>query len=322
MTHLRSPLALAAASVALTALVTPLSAAYAAESVDLSRPATLERGANIALPHLEGTTVVDADLRIEVPGAVALLGTAADDYVVQVRRERGARYRVVRISSEDERTVLLRGQRAQAAELSDDGAHLVSSDWERRATLTAYDATDGSEVASRVFRIYPEVLDIDEGSVLISTWQPAQRTLAWDLATDSRTAVADQVGYQADLSADRLAVYTGDPYQGGDSQVVRVSDPDSVLWESARQRVYAFSEDGERAATVHILSDGVGPGEVQLREVDGTLLVSYVADWFARVWWEDADTVLLEANGRRLGATVRCDGTVCERATGTTPTSP
>ena len=310
-----------AALATIAALVAPTTPAHAVDPVDLSRPGTLDRGDDIRLPHLHGTTVVDGSVRVEVPNAIALLGPSGDDYVVLTRTDR-SRYRVKRVTSEGSATVLLRGKDALYTELSEDGQHLLRNGNERRTLITVHDATDGSEVAQRRFRSYAQILEADAGTVLVSTWQPRERTVEWDIAAGTRSVVVDRVGSQADISADRLSYYTGDPYAGGCLRVVALSAPDTVLWESCRQRVYAFSPDGDRFATVDLLADGVGPGEVQLRETDGTLLVKYTATWFNQVYWEDADTLLLEANGRKKGATVRCDGTDCERASKVRAVSP
>ncbi len=320
---MKTLLALAAAltATALTAPLAPVASSAAADTVDLSHPRTIERGDDIRLPHLRGTTVVDGDVRVEVPNAMALLGPSGDDYVVLTRNDR-SRYRVKRVTADGSATVLLRGKEALYTELSEDGEYLLRNGNERRTLITAYDATDGTEVASRRFRSYAQILEADAGTVLVTTWQPRERTVEWDIAAGTTSVVVDRVGSQADISADRLSYYTGDPYAGGCLRVVALSAPDTVLWESCRQRVYAFSPDGDRFATVHLLADGVGPGEVQLRETDGTLLVKYTATWFNQVYWEDADTLLLEANGRRKGATVRCDGTDCERATKVKAVSP
>lgn len=306
----RRLLTAALAALVLTATTAP---AYAADTVDLGRPGTLERGDDVRLPHLEGDVIVDGGRRIEVRHVVSLLGKTGDDYVVALERPRG-RPTVKRVSVTGEHWVLLRGREARFVELTDDGRYLLRNDNSPRAVITAYDATDGAEVASRSFRRYGYVVGSGDGVVYVSRWSPSQRVIAWDVADDTRRRVVEQFGGLVDAAADRMLVYTGDPYQGGCSQVRVLSEPQTVVWESCRQRVAAFSPDGARMLTIGILADGVGPGEVQLREGDGTLLVRYVASWFGELGFEDADTVLLWANGKRRGATVRCDLTDCERA--------
>ena len=295
--------------------------AYAVDRVDLSRPGTLERGDDVRIPHLEGDVIVDGERDIEVRHVVSLLGKTGDDYVVSVKRPRG-KHTVKRVSVTGEHWVLLRGKEALYVELTEDGRYLLRNDNNPAAVITAYDATDGSEVASRSFRRYGYVVGSGDGLVYVSRWSPSQRVVAWDVEAGTKTVVVEQVGGLADVAADRLLVYTGDPYEGGCAQVRVLSDPETLVWESCSQRVTAFSPDGALMATIGILSDGLGPDEVQLRDGEGDLLVTYTATWFNRVHWEDADTLLLEANGRKKGATVRCDGTDCERASKLTSATP
>lgn len=310
MTLLRSSLAAVAASFA---LVAPAAPAVAATTVDLSRPAQLERGDDVRIPHLEGDVVVHGDRRIEVRNAIALMGTTGDDYVVQVKRPRGPST-IKRVAVTGEQWVLLRGTEAHHAELSGDGEYLLRNDNTARSVVTAYDTTDGTQVGSHPFRRFGYVVGSGDGLVYVSRWSPTQRLVAWDVEAGTTRTVVGQFAGLADARADRLLVYTGDPYEGGCAQVRVLSAPDSLLWESCSQRVASFSSDGAQMLTIGILTDGVGPSEVQLRETDGTRLARYRAHWFGAIGWEDADTLLLDANGARRGAVVRCDLDVCERA--------
>lgn len=324
MSTIFTTLAAAAAGVALVTSGTavPVGGSGPTTTVDLRRPGTLERGDDVRIPHVEGTEVVDGETRIDLgTERFTLLGTSGEDYVVHRWFQRFGRDRVLRVTAAGERTVLLRGREAWGATLSSDGAHVLTNDNARRATLTAYDATDGAEVASARFRGYGFVLDAADGAAVVSSWGK-DRTVSWDFVDGGRTLLADHVGYLADVAADRLATYTGDPYLDGCSQVSTLSTPDELLWESCQQKVARFSPDGERMLTMHILTDGVGPGEVDLRADDGTMLVTYTSRWFGQLRWEDEDTVLLDANSRRKGATVRCDLDLCELASDPEPTNP
>jgi hypothetical protein len=95
----------------------------------------------------------------------------------------------------------------------------------------------------------------------------------------------------------------------------RLSDPQDRLWKSCDERIESFSPDGRRMATVHILSDGIGPGAVAERELDGSLLGDYTTGWFGRIGFESNTNLLLEVNGDTLAATVRCSEGSCENAT-------
>ncbi|GAA1476009.1 hypothetical protein GCM10009623_04550 [Nocardioides aestuarii] len=290
-------------------------------TVDLTRPGTLTRGDDVRTPHLEGNVVVDGDRRIEVRNVMSLLGRTGDDYVVSTRSRRG-KYRVKRVSVTSEQWVLLEGKDALGVDLSSDGQHLLRNDNRRRATISVYDASDGSPVASGRFRGYGYVLDADGGTAVVSSWAGEGRAVSWDFVEGGRTLVAKKDAYLADISTDRLATFTADPYLDGCTEVSTLSAPDDLLWESCRQKVATFSPDGQRMVTMHILTDGVGPGEVDLRNVDGSTLVTYTSRWFGGIDWEDDDTLLLDANSRRNGATVRCDLDVCELASDVAPSNP
>jgi hypothetical protein len=67
--------------------------------------------------------------------------------------------------------------------------------------------------------------------------------------------------------------------------------------------------------TIRILTDGLGPDRINLREIDGTRLASYTTGWFSDWGWESPATVLLEANGTKKASTVRCTLGQCENAT-------
>lgn len=290
-------------------------------TVDLSRPGTLPRGDDVRVPHLEGNVVVDGGRRIEVRNVVTLLGETGDDYVVSTKSRRG-KYRIKRVSVTSEQWVLLTGKEALGVDLSSDGEHLLRNDNRRRATISVYAAADGAPVASGRFRGYGYVLDADGGTAVVSSWSGAGRVVSWDFVDGGRTLVAEKDAYLADISTDRLATFTADPYLDGCTEVSTLTAPDELLWESCQQKVATFSPDGARMVTMHILTDGVGPGEVDLRSADGTTLVTYASRWFGQLDWEDDDTLLLDANGRRNGATVRCDLDVCERASDVAPSSP
>jgi hypothetical protein len=122
------------------------------------------------------------------------------------------------------------------------------------------------------------------------------------------------VGYAASTTDDRLATYTRDPYRDGCTVVSRLSDPEQVLWRSCKERVTDFAPGGQRMATIHILSDGIGPDRVTMRKVRGRELASYTARWFGAIAWEDDTFLVLYTNGRKKAAWVRCDIADCERA--------
>ncbi len=310
-----------AATLAATALTASLAPAYAADTVQI-RPAALDRGEEAQVPHVKHSTrkgkdetIIDGDTRIDVRAkSIWLMGRSLDGYVYATWGS-GNHYRIKRVDTEGDVTLLREGGPAlMSLELSEgDGAQFTTARYHGdRTTVTLYDASDGSKITSRTVRGSATVLALGDRAV-VSTWSP-NKTFWWDPETGDTELIVRKAGYEADIAADRVAWYTKDPYRGGCSQVARLADPEDHLWHSCRQRVATFSPDGSHAATIDILSDGLGPDEVQLREADGTLLHSYRTAWFGQVMWEDADTIVLEANGKQKAAFVRCDGTDCERA--------
>jgi len=139
-------------------------------------------------------------------------------------------------------------------------------------------------------------------------------TLLWKVGSRARVLVR-QPGYFGDLSADVVASFTNDPYQGGCSVVRRVSTGER-LWKSCKERVTAVNPKGTRIATIDLLSDGLGPTRVWARKATGKLKGVYDIrrGWFGEIGFESNRALLLEAHGARKSATVRCTGAKCERA--------
>ena len=299
--------ALAIAFTAAVLATTPTSA-RAADDVRI-RPAALERGEEARVPHLEHSTrkgkdetIVDGDTRIRVRAkSIWLMGRSLDGYVYATWGS-GNHYRIKRVDTDGHVTLLREGGPSLLTlDLSSgDGARFSTTKYDgQRTTLTLYDAADGSEITSRTVRGSATVLDLGDRAV-VSSWSP-NRTFWWDTESGETELIVRKTGYEADLTADRVAWYTKDPYRGGCSVVAALTDPTQRLWRSCKQRIDEFAPDGARAATIALLADGLGPNQVQLREADGTLLVTYSAAWFGQVMWEDADTLILEANGREEG---------------------
>jgi hypothetical protein len=71
--------------------------------------------------------------------------------------------------------------------------------------------------------------------------------------------------------------------------------------------------------TFHILTDGLGPGEIRLRTIGGTKLATYTSNWFSSWGWESPGIVLLDTNGKKQSAVVRCTRDACENATDAEP---
>ncbi|MBB6626505.1 hypothetical protein H5V45_04125 [Nocardioides sp. KIGAM211] len=310
-----------AVAATLVGLAAPAGAAVPETRV---RPAQLDRGADQVGAHLEGKTVVDGDVRVPVrAGIVTLLGTSGDEYVVATSNANGSgRFHTFRLSADGDRTPLLDGVPIFDQVLSRDGSQVARSvDRTGESTVVrVWSAVDGERVVSRRFPGSATVLDFDQQRMVLGSWGP-NRTVSWDVAAGTTRRVVNKVGYAADLRADRLAVLTGDPYNGGCSLTSRLSTPARTLWKSCTEVVRAFAPSGGRTATVHILSDGLGPREVRLHATGGRLLARYTAGYyFGRIAFETPRDLLLETYSRNQGSTVRCALTDCERAERLTPT--
>lgn len=312
------------AGAALLMAAAPVYAATAASAPTVElKPGSIPRGADIAIPHMEGRVIVDGDIRIRVHARqVDLLGKSGSAYVVHTSAKDGySKGRTLRVRPDGSTVVLSRHDATAEVALTNDGAHVVRVRTvpRERTAVRAIDARTGSVVASRTFRgrVFP--LDASEGRVLLSSWSPA-RTLWWNFLSDATGVAAHRTGGAADITADRLGSYTGDPYAGGCYVFSTLSDPTDVLWRSCAERAVAFSSNGRRVATVGIVDDGLGPSTVNVRRVHGgAALARYTTQWFGAIRWESDTALLLDANGLRKAATVRCTGADCERASDLEP---
>lgn len=299
-----------------------LPGAVAAEPSIEPRPTTirlerLERGADAGAAYVEGRRIVDGPRSTRVRGQqLRLLGTRPDGrYVVVVHRDGRAQVRAVTPGKGSRKILPVYEQ--ETAMLSGDGTTLVTALYRYRkghTVLRAYDSTGGERLGLRKRKGYEVVLDADPTTVVHSGDRGP--VVAWDLTTDSGRRISARPGYAADLANDRLGVLTKDPYEGGCSVVSPISDPATTLWRSCEERVVRFSPDGSHLATVHLLNDGLGPSEVWVRTVGGELTGRYRvrSGYFTQIFFEDADTLLLDTSTEEATAVVRCTDGDCELA--------
>ena len=302
-----------------TAAALAVPAGAAAPAVEL-QPQRLARGADIAVPHVEDGVFVDGARRIELPGTVArVIGPSVGGWMVGTHRtnavgeRRGGR--VVHVHPDGSVRTVLRDVDPSTVSVSEDGSALlgVPHTGRSRAAVKVWSPLTGGQAASRTFGGWPEVVAANGAKALVRT---ATRTFWWNWARDEvRTPLTTGLTGAASIEHDLLVTYTKDPYLGGCMHLVRLSRPKVTRWKSCRERVAAISPDGTQVLTFHILTDGLGPGEIHLREIDGTRLATYATNWFSGWEWESPSTVLLDVNGRRKSATVRCRFDACENAT-------
>lgn len=324
MTTRSRTLRLAAGALALVTAAWAAPTATAADSYppgERINPAALETGAPTHLLRVEGRTIVDGDLRIEVGAPrVTMLGRHADDYLILATDSEYRRWRVVRVADDGTTNRVLGGPGYPPdLLLADGGAHVVINRYVRgRARLGVFATSTGDLVRQRTFRGTVTPLDFGVRRMVLSEWgsKPRQqRTFWWNPFRNAAAPIADKPGYIADITADRLGLSLGDPYQDGCQEVVRLSAPRTRLWHSCRDSAQSFSPNGKRMVTAHILTDGPGPYVVQVRGARGRVLDTYRSKWFGLMEWESDRHLVLQTAGPRNVAIVRCTLVGCERVT-------
>lgn len=302
--------------------------ARAASTVTI-RPERLPRGAEVEGAHMASPTsrtIVDGDRRVTVDGTyVDLLGKVGTSYVVRVLRDNG--WSVLRVGRGGSERTVAEDVDFGAVLSRNDGRPLLAvtrSAGTRGTSIEVYVVTTGSTFRRRTFASSLRVLDVqgDQARLIMSS---DAGTYDWDLPSNDVTVLTRRIYGAADLDANRLATLTGDPYDGGCTVVSTITRPQVALWRTCSERVDSFSPDGQRMATIHILSDGPGPNQVWSRSLRGSLLASYKTDrYFGEIRWESAKALLLDTYGSGGTATVRCVGSSCVRATAlvATPDNP
>ncbi|CUR59957.1 exported hypothetical protein [metagenome] len=303
--------------VALTAALALVAPAQAGAPTIELQPQQLTRGADIAVPHIEDGDFVDGVRRVELPGTVAaVIGRSGDGWLVGTNNvDRNRNRRVVRVEADGTVVDVLRNVDPSTVILSADGSTLAWQGFSgggRKVTTYAASATDGTLLGSRGPGRYVSVLDVDATRAVLSS---DGRVFEWTFGTGRTRTIVRKSGGMASLEHDLLMIYTKDPYSGGCTKLVELSRPRVKRWASCRERVAEISPDGTHMLTFHILTDGIGPGELKLRSIRGSKLATYTTNWFGGWQWESPGTLLLDVNGRRKHATVRCTLDACENAT-------
>lgn len=325
MTTRSRTLPLAAAALALVAATWAAPTALAADSYppgERINPAALATGDPTGLLRVEGRTIVDSDRRIKVAAPrVTMLGRHGEDYLVVATDAEYRRWRMVRVTGDGATSRVLGGPGFRPdLILADGGAHVVINRYLRgdRAQLAVFDTVTGARTRIRTFRGNVTPLDFGVRRMVLSEWGSSprqQRTFWWNPFTGTSAPIADKPGYVADITADRLGLSLGDPYQDGCQEVVRLTAPRTRLWHSCRDAALSFSPTGKRMVTAHILTDGPGPYVVQVRGARGRVLDTYRSRWFGLMEWESDRHLVLQAAGPRNVAMVRCTLVGCERIT-------
>lgn len=308
----------------LAAVTLALPAQAVAPTVDL-QPETLPRGADVAVPHVAegrwGGVFVDGDRRVELPGRLArIIGPSGDSWLVGTANVGVKRnQRVVRVGPDGAVTDVLRAIDESTVVLSADGSTLAFQQTVRkgrRVVTHVVRASDGAHLGEKGPTAPVDLLDVDATKVVLGS---DTRTFAWSFTRDRTRTLAKGMSGDADLSLDLLTTWTKDPYEGGCTVLSRLSRPSTKIWRSCRDRVAAFSPDGTQVLTFHKLTDGLGPGRIHLRTLEGRKLATWTTGWFGSWGWESPGVVLLDANGSERAATVRCTPERCENAADPVP---
>lgn len=296
-------------------MITSLISALLAASVTL-HPASLPAGPHPEGPHVDGSTLHDGAMRMTFSAPnVSYLGSLGDRYVVLLSNADGSDARLQWIRPNEKKRVLLRGEATYDAVVSGDGEHVLVTPkvTKQSTTVRVLSTATGKEVASRKFPGSVSILDADAGRAVLGSWSP-NRTIRWSYdGVDKVSTINKRAGYFADITADRLASYTGDPYSGGCSVLSTLDS--SRLSRSCDERVAAVSPSGDSVASIPILTDGLGATKVKTRTASGSLLDTYQAPaYFGTIRWESDTALLMDTYAKHRWATVRCDGADCERA--------
>lgn len=316
----RSSVAAASFAVAAGLVVTSLTAPVLGASTTDLQPEDLPRGDDVRIAHIEDGDFVLGTRRVDVGGERAsVLGKSGRAWLVGTSNAAGSgRFRIVRVKRDDSVRVIKRGISVFDLTVSENGRFFVhvGRGTRQAVPVRVFSSRTGDLKGERDFANYPTVMAMGGPNVLLSTWVTGDTGIrSWDIASGVLTRISRRPANIVDIASDLLATYTKDPYMGGCVRLTPLTSPRTTLWKSCSERIVAFSPDGQRMATVHILSDGIGPNEVQEREIDGTLLGDYTTAWFGQVAFENKTDLLLDVNGDTLAATVRCSADACENAT-------
>jgi hypothetical protein len=312
---------------ALLALAAPLLAAAptVAAPADVEiKPGAIQRGPDIADAHLEGTTIVDGDVRVKLKPARALLyGKWNKYYIVATGDREWGDVKLWRVSPAGVTKRLAKFIDPFNTQLDPDGGQVAYSygDATSKPTIAVYDLMQNEETSVNAFGSLPTLLDFDEGVVVASFFSFKVKTITWDTVSDVTLRVKSKIGNFASVAHDLLGFFNKDPFNGGCQVLTHLDDPTDVVWTNCDERIEALSPDGKQVATIPLLSDGIGPADVMVRRIGGAPVVHYsINGWFGRIWWETPTKLLMEANGKSQSATVRCKVELCNRATDLEPT--
>lgn len=322
MSH-RHQLRVASVVTALLASLAVLGGPAAAEEV---RPGSLPRGADLARPYVEGTTIVDGSRVVDVPDArrLEILGEARTGWLVSKRRivldlafvGRDGTER--RLPGADEDVVFSSdGRLYSSAGLASDGETVVAV---RRVG-------DGTRLAVHTFRSwvdknigrFAQPIDLDGDRMLIGG--RGGRVIVWNWRRDTfRDVIGDKWHLQVgSLRHDVAAGWTAPGERC--TFTAHLSTPHRRLWRSCEEQVLSLSPDGRRLVTIdRRLLPGFGRiRRIVMRTVEGRALGTWTAEAFTDIAWESDTAISFRVTSRTRTAMVRCSARRCQAATDPVP---
>lgn len=249
MIHSLKRILIGFASIAVVAGLAP--AAHASEPLVL-KPGKIHRGPDIAIPHLDGTTIIDGAVSVKVSaGRVVLHGKSGNAYIATTMSKEGANQKLVRVGPQGTVRVLHKDSNAYLTRLADSGDRVAVAGpgAPTRQTVSVYDARTGEVLAERRFAGSLTLLDLSDQGLVISNFATPMSTYVWDPATDAVRQLNKKMTNFADAELDLLAFYSKDPYFGGCQVVTRFSDPSIRLSRNCDERIEDVSPMGNAPST-------------------------------------------------------------------------
>lgn len=200
MKRLLTNAAVAAALVLPLAMLPAAQAAVAVPTKDL-QPATIKRGADPKIPHIQGTTIVDGERRIRVnAGVVTLIGKAgASAYIVVAAAPGGSNARLLRVVAGQRPKVLQAPFNASSRTLNGRGNKLaITTRHDRQATvIKVLNTTTGAIVRTGTFGRFVGQVDFEGDRMMLSN---DDKTIWWNTRTGVRPLIKNRHGYLADIA--------------------------------------------------------------------------------------------------------------------------
>lgn len=269
-------------------------------------PGDLRKGRVPRTVYTTGSTIHigKRTIRTDLPRELEVLGR--DRRSVVVAAFDGRTYRIHRVRPDGSSTMLVQGRVSGMVVSSCCGRMARIDRSGTRPRLVTYTTRTGRLISRIPVRGGLEILGYVRNRVLLAG---PGRTFWLNTVTTTRTRVADQRAFFANVAADTLVLRVPDddgPY-GFCLRYTTLSDPAATTWYSCEHRPEAVSGNGSRLLTIDIQTDGLGTGFLDLRRADGTLVHHYRTGLFGSVGFDRQGALVLSAQSRRPATVALCD---------------